>query len=57
MAGGAGGAVGGAALLLGGNYDGAADGINALLGISAAESDGALTLTADEAGAGSGSAG
>ena len=45
------------ALLIGGNYYVSADGINTLLGISAAEADGVLTLTADEAGAGNGSAG
>ena len=45
------------ALLIGGNHYVSADGINTLLGISAAEADGVLTLTADEAGAGNGSAG
>ena len=45
------------ALLIGGNYYVSADGINTLLGISAAEADGVLTLTADEAGAGNGNAG
>lgn len=45
------------ALLIGGNHYVSADGINTLLGISTAEADGVLTLTADEAGAGNGSAG
>ncbi len=45
------------ALLIGGNYYVSAEGINTLLGISAVEADGVLTLTAEEAGPGSGNAG
>lgn len=45
------------ALLIGGNYYVTAEGINTLLGISAVEADGVLTLTAEEAGPGSGNAG
>lgn len=45
------------ALLIGGNYYVSAEGINTLLGISAAEADGVLTVTAEEAGAGNGNAG
>lgn len=45
------------ALLIGGNYYVSAEGINTLLGINAVEADGVLTLTAEEAGPGSGNAG
>ena len=45
------------ALLIGGNYYVSAEGINTLLGISAVEAGGVLTLTAEEAGPGSGNAG
>ena len=45
------------ALLIGGNYYVSAEGINTLLGINAVESGGVLTLTAEEAGPGSGNAG
>ena len=45
------------ALLIGGNYYVSAEGINTLLGINAVEAGGVLTLTAEEAGPGSGNAG
>lgn len=45
------------ALLIGGNYYVTAEGINTLLGINAVEAGGVLTLTAEEAGPGSGNAG
>ena len=45
------------ALLIGGNYYVSAEAINTLLGINAVETDGVLTLTADKADAGNGSAG
>ena len=44
-------------LLIGGNYYFSAETINTLLGISAVETDGVLTLTADKADAGNGNAG